>query len=100
MLGNYWTSINFNLDIQLIEVRLQRIDVREAEHLDRAFEKKDRERENKRMVCLMRERERNFRMQFPHAGKEFSNPLFLSTRSLPPSGLVVHFNGLTKFVVC
>ena len=58
LLGNYWTSINFNLDIQLIEVRLQGTDVREAEHWDRVFEKKDRERENKRMVCLMREREK------------------------------------------
>ena len=50
--GNYLLSIQCNLDRQLVKVRLQQSDVREAEHLDRAFEKKESGRENERIVCV------------------------------------------------
>ena len=57
-LGNYLLSIQCNLDRQLVKVRLQQSDVREAEHLDRAFEKKESGRENEMIVCVTREKER------------------------------------------
>ena len=90
-LGNYLLSIQCNLDRQLVKVRLQQSDVREAEHLDRAFEKKESGRENERIVCVTRERER-FQGTIPFLFDRVLKPPLMDKTEFPSAQFGCHFN--------